>query len=87
MSKKKRVNPNRRPVSNQQKFTNVKHQSVDIAMAIIFQAALDSGLVTTEQLRDVLWPKVEYLSESITEGRVNVWDMAQCLRDEYGILF
>ena len=86
MSKKKRVNPNRRPSSNHQRFTDIKHQSVNIAMAIIFQAALDSGLVTPEQLHDVLWPKVQYLSDSINDGRVKVWDMMRCLSEEYGIL-
>ena len=39
--KKKRTNPNRRPLAKQQAFTAIKHKSVDIAMAIIFQAALD----------------------------------------------
>lgn len=86
MSKKKRVNPNRRPRTKEQNFTQIKHQSVDIAMAIIFQSALDSGLVTPEQLKEVLWPKVEYLSESISQGRVNVWDMMRCLQEEYGVL-
>ena len=85
MSKKKRTNPNRIPLAKQQAFTVIKHQSVDIAMAIIFQAALDSGLVTPEQLKCELWPKVEYLSDSINQGRVNVWDMIRCLREEYGI--
>lgn len=85
MSKNKRMNPNRRPCTKEQRFTAVKHQSIDIAMAIIFQASLDSGLASPEQLRDVLWPKVEYLSDSISQGRVNVWDMMRCLREEYGV--
>jgi hypothetical protein len=85
MSKKKRTNPNRIPLAKQHAFTAIKHQSVDIAMAIIFQAALDSGLVTPEQLKGELWPKVEHLSESITQGRVNVHDMIRCMRSEYGI--
>lgn len=55
-------------------------------MAIIFQAALDSGLLTPQQLREVLWPKVEYLSDSINAGRVNVHDMIRCLQEEYQIL-
>lgn len=84
--KKKRTNPNRRPLAQQQAFTAIKHKSVDIAMAIIFQAALDSGLLTPQQLRQVLWPKVEYLSDSINAGRVNVHDMIRCLQEEYEIL-
>ena len=85
MTKKKRVNPRRIPQTAQQRNTEIKHAAVDIAMAIIFQAALDSGLVTPEQLKCELWPKVEYLSDSINQGRVNVWDMIRCLREEYGI--
>lgn len=84
--KKKRVNPRRIPVSKEERITQTKHKSVDVAMAIIFQAALDSGLVEPIQLKEVLWPKVEYLSESISEGRVNVHDMIKCLQDEYGVL-
>lgn len=38
------------------------------------------------QLKEVLWPKVEYLSDSINDGRVNVHDMIKCLQEEYGIL-
>ena len=83
---KKRINHTRIPRTNEQRFKEVKHQSVDVAMAIIFQSALDSGLVTPQQLKDVLWPKVEYLSDSIAQGRVNVWDMVRCLKEEYGVL-
>ena len=84
--KKKRTNPNRIPMKKEERLAQTKHKSVDIAMAIIFQAALDSGLVEPVQLKEVLWPKVEYLSESISEGRVNVHDMIKCLQEEYGIL-
>lgn len=84
--KKKRTNHTRIPRTNEHKLTEIKHRSVDIAMAIIFQAALDSGLVTPQQLREVLRPKVEYLSDSIAKGRVNVWDMVRCLKEEYGVL-
>ena len=86
MSKKKRTNPRRIPQTAQQRNTQIKHAAVDIAMDIIFQAALDSGLLTPLQIRDELWPKVEYLSDSINEGRVNVWDMIRCLQKEYDIL-
>lgn len=84
--KKKRVNPRRIPMKKDDRLTQTKHKSVDIAMAIIFQAALDSGLVEPIQLKEVLWPKVEYLSDSINDGRVNVHDMIKCLQEEYGIL-
>ena len=84
--KKKRVNPRRMPIAKEERLAQTKHKSVDIAMAIIFQAALDSGLVEPMQLKEVLWPKVEYLSESISEGRVNVHDMVKCLQEEYGVL-
>lgn len=84
--KKKRVNPARIPVSKEERITQTKHKSVDVAMAIIFQAALDSGLVEPIHPKEVLWPKVEYLSESISEGRVNAHDMIKCLQEEYGVL-
>jgi hypothetical protein len=80
------VNPRRIPQTAQRRNTEIKHAAVDIAMAIIFQSLLDCGLVKPQELKEVLWPKVEYLSESISEGRVNVHDMINCLQDEYGIL-
>lgn len=84
--KKKRTNPNRVPSTKQEALKKGRDQGVDLAMAIIFQAALDSGLLEPKDLKEVLWPKVEYLSDSICQGRVNAHDMMRCLREEYGVL-
>lgn len=61
-------------------------QGVDLAMSIFFTAVLDKGFIDREQIPE-LWDAVVYVSGSIIEGYVNVFEQKKMLEEEYGITF
>lgn len=84
--KVRRKHSGRVPLSAQEARKLGRDEGLNLAIAIIFTAALDSGILDTEQLR-ALWDKVEYLSDSIKEGYVNVHDLQKTIQEEYGVIF
>ena len=87
MAKKKRVNPHRRPVTmatvNRVK-EETKDQAVSLAIALFLTVMCDKFGFDAEQLQRV-WAEVNDLSDSVVKGYVNVQDLKQVLREEYGI--
>ena len=87
MAKKKRVNPHRRPVTmatvNRVK-EETKDQAVSLAIALFLTVMCDKFGFDAEQLQKV-WAEVNDLSDSVVKGYVNVQDLKQVLREEYGI--
>lgn len=82
--KKKRVNPNRIPMSKAEALQSGQDIGLRMAMAIIFAAELDGGHITPEQMPDI-WRSVNYLSDSINKGYVNAVDILRMLDKEYEI--
>ena len=58
--------------------------AIDACWAILFSVMRDKEGYGTKRLRR-LWDEVNYLSESVSSGRVNIRDLAETLRDEAGI--
>ena len=87
MAKKKRVNPHRRPVTiatvNRAR-DDAKDQAVSLAIALFLTVMCDKFGFDAEQLQRV-WAEVNALSDSVVKGYVNVQDLKQVLREEYGI--
>lgn len=87
MAKKKRVNPHRRPVTmatvNRVK-EETKDEAVSLAIALFLTVMCDKFGFDAEQLQKV-WAEVNDLSDSVVKGYVNVQDLKQVLREEYGI--
>lgn len=87
MGKSKRVNPHRRPATvadvNRAK-REAQGEAVCMAWAIMFSVLRDKEGWGKTRLRR-LWDEVEYLSESINAGFVNVHDLVHTLEDEAGI--
>lgn len=83
-SKKKRVNPRRLPMTPEQALRYGQDRGLDTAMAILFYALVDGGHIQPAQLKEV-WDSVNYLSDSIVKGYVNVSDLKRVLDTEYGI--
>ena len=87
MAKKKRVNPHRRPVTlatvNRVK-EETKDQAVSLAIALFLTVMCDKFGFDAEQLQKV-WAEVNDLSDSVVKGYVNVQDLKEVLREEYGI--
>ena len=87
MAKKKRVNPHRRPVTmatvNRVK-EETKDEAVSLAIALFLTVMCDKFGFDAEQLQRV-WAEVNALSDSVVKGYVNVADLKEVLRTEYGI--
>lgn len=87
MAKKKRINPHRRPVTMatvRRVKEETKDEAVSLVIAIVFTALCDKFGYDAESLKAV-WSAVNELSDSIVKGYVNVADLKQVLREEYGI--
>lgn len=84
---KKKINPRRRPATEADILRSREEgrtEAIGLAMAIMFTAMLDGGFLTPEQMRPA-WDKVNYLSDSIVKGYVNVADLRRTLKEEYDI--
>ena len=72
------------PMSATEARKEGRNQGLSIAMAIMFTALLDGGYLQPDDMAGA-WEKVNYLSDSITKGYVNIADMRKTLLEEYGI--
>ena len=83
----KKVNPRRRPATQadvRKAKKEAKTLAIDACWAILFSVMRDKEGYGAKRLRR-LWDEVNYLSESVSSGRVNIRDLAETLRDEAGI--
>jgi hypothetical protein len=83
MAKKKKVNPRRKPATLAD-VNKAKKEAMDIAItsawAILFTALRDKEGFGYIRLRRV-WDEVNYLSDSIGKGYVNIDDLIEELRE------
>lgn len=61
-----------------------RDKATETCIAIFLSVLLDKEHADAEIIQRV-WREINELSESISEGRVNVADLRRVLRDEYGI--
>ena len=87
MPKHKKINPRRKPVS-QAELKTWEHRAISYALiqakCMCFHTLIDKGFLQPEQVKPA-WEAVKYLAESINKGYVNLQDLYDSLRDEYGI--
>lgn len=84
---RKKTNPRRRPATMQdveRAKRAAQEEAVTSAMAIFFTALCDKGHAGPERLRRI-WRDVNELSDSIIKGYVNVSDLRNTLKQDYGI--
>ena len=84
---KKKTNPNKRPatwadVTRAKK--EASNEAVKLAWSIQFYALADKKGMTVEEMQDI-WKRVNDISDSVVKGYVNVTDLRDVLRKEYGI--
>lgn len=84
---KKKTNPNKRPatwadVTRAKK--EASNEAVKLAWSILFYALADKKGMTVEEMQDI-WKRVNDISDSVVKGYVNVTDLRDVLRKEYGI--
>lgn len=82
---KKKVNPNRKPMSNIAKEAIIRNNTLNAAWAIIMTVLIDKEGFNQEDIERV-WNEVENLSDSITKGYVNINDLKKTLKDEFMII-
>ena len=85
---KNKVNPRRRPVSQadvDRAKREAQGKAVNIAWAIFFTVMRDKEGYGKERLKRI-WREVNELSDSISQGYVNVKDLIQTLDEEAGII-
>lgn len=84
--KRKKVNPNRIPVSKAD-LAKAKREAVDesvmIAWSIMFTVLQDKEGFDSEALHRV-WNEINELSESIEKGYVTITDLRHILKEESG---
>lgn len=89
MAKKKKVNPNKKPVTqadlNKAKNAAVS-EAIEMTWAIFFTVLRDKEGHKTEDLQRI-WGHINDLSESIVQGYVNVADLKNVLKQEEGVVF
>lgn len=83
MAQKKKVNPRRRPATLAD-VNKAKKEAMDIAItfawAILFTALRDKEGFGYVRLRRV-WDEVNYISDSIDKGYINIDDLIEELRE------
>lgn len=86
-SKKKRVNPNRQPMTKadvQKAKKEAQSFAIDTAWAILFTVLRDKeGYDNLEDLKRV-WKECEELSDSIAKGYCSLSNLRQILKEEAG---
>lgn len=85
--KKKRVNPHRQPATKadvKRAKGEAEEAALKAAWSIFFTVLRDKEGYELDDLRRV-WTAVEYLSDSINEGRCTVSDLREILKLEEGI--
>ena len=87
MSKKKKINPQKRPATQadiQRAKKKATNDAIGVAWAIFFTVMRDKEGYGIKRLRRV-WDHVNDLSDSIARGYVSVDDLKKALADEAGI--
>lgn len=84
MAKRKKPNPRSVPMSTAERERDIRVHALCTAWAIFFTVLADKEGYDTEGMQRV-YKACEYLSDSISSGRVNVPELRRVLNDEYGI--
>lgn len=82
-----KLNPRKRPVNmaDLKRFEKkIFKEATDYAVAIFLTVLLDKENADGEMIQRI-WKEINELCEAVNEGYVNVSDLQQVLRNEYGI--
>jgi len=83
MAKSKKINPKRKPLS-QADANKIRDESIHLAMAIFLMVLKDDFDFNMDQIQHA-WNRLDKLSKEAAEGRINLWDLVDTLREEYGV--
>lgn len=83
MSKKKKVNPRKVPLS-QADVPKIRDEAIHLAFAIFLNVLKDNFGFDNDQIV-FAWERADKLSQEAAEGRINLWDLVEVLREEHNI--
>lgn len=83
MSKKKKVNPRKIPLS-QADVPKIRDEAIHLAFAIFLTVLKDDMNFDNDQIV-YAWERADKLSKSAADGWVNLWDLVGVLKEEYNI--
>lgn len=80
---KKKVNPRRKPC-NQAELKKKTDEAFYLAIAIMISTVAEDEVYDDDGIK-ALWDKINYKADSISKGYINLYDLVDALREEYGI--
>ena len=86
MKKSRKQNPRNRPASwadVERAKKEASNEAISLAIALMLTVLCDK-FNGEEYIQDV-WKEVNKLSQEVSEGRVNLWDLKTVLEEEYSI--
>lgn len=86
--KNKKINPRKRPATQadiKRAKTKAQNDTISIVATIFLTVLADKKGFDKEDIKFV-WNEINKLSDSITEGYVNVSDLRKVLNEEYDVL-
>ena len=83
MAKSKKINPKRKPLSWAD-ANKIRDECIHLAMAIFLMVLKDDFDFNMDQIQHA-WNRLDKLSKEAAEGRINLSDLVDTLREEYGV--
>ena len=83
MSKKKKVNPRKIPLS-QADVPKIRDEAIHLSFAI-FLTILKANFAFDNDQIVFAWERADKLSQEAKDGHINLWDLVGVLKDEYNI--
>ena len=72
------------PLSIEGRLRQAEDKAIETVLALTFTALLDKFGADLDTMQDI-WAQTNKLAEEVSEGRINVKDLAKTLRTEYRI--
>lgn len=83
MKPKRKVNPRKKPCTEAEAQKKAD-EAFYLAIAIMMSTVAEDEIYDDDGIK-ALWDKINYKADSIAKGYINLFDLVDALREEYGI--